>query len=306
VTLGAVSRTATSSLAEPLLVAARAGMPADFSTRVDVLEAGEKSSVYRLSWQVPRPGSCIVKRCSDGGRERTFYRDLAPRLSVSMLRCFGSHEDEDGSAWLVLEDAGDHEPSMESPRSRARLTEWATSLHVRSASLAHESIPDGGPEHFRRRLDVAMACLASRLETEHDRGDREILERCLERCEQLVELWPSFERVCAHFPSTVVHGDLVEENLRLRTGPDGPALVALDWEKVGWGVPAVDLVRVDPELYWSKAHGWLGGTRDEFERLLLVGRIFRVLVHRWTEKSIDKAERAEVRLGRLIAAAAEA
>jgi aminoglycoside phosphotransferase (APT) family kinase protein len=290
--------------ADLLLVAGELGWRPGVDARVEVLEHGSKSSVHRVSWQAPRPGSCVVKRylAADRSFERDFYGRLARRAPVPVLHCYGSYEDEDGSVWLALEDAGDTEPSIGSADDRMLLTEWAVNLHMGGASVGAASLPDAGPRRFAERLRTATAHLEARLGTEAlDDDERDVIERCIERCRQLSRVWPQIERVCSRFPRTLVHGDLVEENLRVRATPRGPELVALDWEKVGWGVPAVDLVRVDPELYWTTAKRWLGGTRAEFDRLVLVGRIFRVLVHRWAEKSIRKAEHAEARLGRLLA-----
>jgi hypothetical protein len=285
--------------------ASQLGFSVDDSLHVEVLELGEKSTVYRLSWREPLPGSCVVKQCTHGSghRERAFYEDVASELSISTLRYFGSREDVNGAFWLVLEDAGDTEPMLDSPDVRALLTEWVARLHLEGASLAVRDLPDAGPQHFAKRLLEAEGRLSARLADDDglDHDDRDILERCVERCRELRGLWPRIEETCSSFPRTLVHGDLVEENLRLLPAPDGQRLVALDWEKAGCGVPAVDLVRVDPELYWEMACGWLGSTRGEFDRLVLAGRIFRLLTHRWAEKSIRKAERAEARLTKLLA-----
>jgi aminoglycoside phosphotransferase (APT) family kinase protein len=113
-------------------------------------------------------------------------------------------------------------------------------------------------------------------------------------------VWPHLEAICERFPPTLVHGDFVEENLRVTAENGHRRLVPLDWEKAGWGVPAVDLVRVDVDLYYELAGEWLRSSRRELAELVLAGKIFRVLVHRWTEKSIGKAKRAEARLAKLM------
>jgi len=289
---------------DPLLVALELGVETGVDARVEMLQDAEKSSVHRLSWWGPQPRTCVVKqyRTAVGGYERDFYRHLAHRLSVPTLHCYGSVEAEDGLVRLALEDDGDRAPSFESPGSRALLTEWAAALHMGGTSIAAASLPDAGPDRYARRLADTTARLVSRLEIDElDEKDRAILERCLDRCRQVSSVWPDLEQVCRRFPPTLVHGDLVEENLRLRATPAGPVLIALDWEKVGWGAPAVDLVRVDPDLYWSRAQRWLGGTRAEFDQLVRAGLIFRVIAHRWAEKSIRKVQHAESRLSRLLA-----
>jgi aminoglycoside phosphotransferase (APT) family kinase protein len=204
--------------------------------------------------------------------------------------------------WLVLEDAGDIEPSLESPVSRTLLTEWAARLHVEGARPRRRGLPNVGPRSFTRRLADAESRVRRRLANGRlDEHDRHVLARCAERCGELKALWPQIEETCSVFPRTIVHGDLVEKNLRLKASSAGPRLVPLDWEKAGWGVPAVDLVSVDPELYWERTSTWLGRTRAELDRLVIVGRIFTVLSRCWTETSIHEADRAEALLGRLLA-----
>ena len=299
--------TVGSTRVHPALAAAeRMGLAVEAAARVEVIDETGKSAAYRVRLAEPRGRSLVVKRCADGlGEvERMLYERVLPVLSVSRPQCCGSHEDADGVVWLALEDAGDDEPSLRTPASRAALTEWAATLHREGARLAGTGLPDRGPAHFRRRLDEARARLVSRLDAGgDDADDRDVLHRAVERCDRLVSVWPRIESICERFPRTLVHGDLVEENLRVTTRNGSRRLVALDWEKAGWGVPAVDLVRVDADLYRELTQQWLACSREGLEQLVFVGRLFRVLVHRWTAKSIGKTERADVRLGRLLAEA---
>jgi aminoglycoside phosphotransferase (APT) family kinase protein len=283
--------------------ASELGFAPDECLHVNVLELGKTSSVYRLSWRNPTPGSCILKQCAPvaGRRERALYESVVPALPLPKPHYFGSREDEERSVWLVLEDAGDTEPSLESPGSRSLLTEWAASLHVRGAQLTLGDLPDAGPNHFASRLADAESELEKRLADEEvDDDEADVLLRCAERCRELDALWPLITRTCSAFPRTIVHGDLVEENLRLLPVNDGHVLLALDWESAGWGVPAIDLARVDPDLYWDRTSSWLGGTRDEFDRLVLAGQIFGVFTDRWAAKSVPKVERVEARLATLV------
>jgi aminoglycoside phosphotransferase (APT) family kinase protein len=142
----------------------------------------------------------------------------------------------------------------------------------------------------------------SRLETGRNSSvDGAILERAIDRCDRLAAVWPRIEGICARFPDTVVHGDVAAENLRVVGVGSTRRLVPLDWEKSGWGVPAVDLVTADPGVYWQLTGGWLRTSREAFDELVSVGRIFGVLLHQWAAKSIGKAERTEARLGKLLA-----
>lgn len=293
------------ALAEhPAVVAAiESGLARPTPSSVDALLDSKKSAVYRLGWAEPHLAPVIVKRCTDGlGQiERLLYERLLPDLPIRSLRCYGSFEQERGRIWLTLEDAGDHEPSFESGRWREAATRFLAAIHAAGAGLDTGSgLPDRGPDHFANRLRAARAQLETRLAGESDLDDRDILLRGIERCDVLESFWPRVEEICARYPRTLVHGDFVEENLRVVAEPRPERLVPLDWEKAGCGVPAVDLVRVVPDLYWRLTRRRLGGTRREFDELVLVGMVFRVLVHRWTGKSIRKARDAAARLDELM------
>ena len=276
-----------------------AGLPAG-GARVEALERGEKSVVYRLVWDGVSPGSCVVKHCSSHGCEGLAYEQLLPALGIPALHCFASTATPAGSLWLVLEDAGDEAPELGSTASQRMLTTWAAALHEAGRSARASFLGDASPAYFAARLDDAEVRLVSRLDAEQDHDDRETLERCVERCRRVRDAWPLVETICEGVPFTVVHGDLVEENLRLRRAGDRVEIVPLDWEKAAWGLPAIDLIRLDPALYWRLTRSWLCLSQEHVSRLVVVGRIFRVLTHRWTEKSVGKAERAEARLATLM------
>ena len=78
--------------------------------------------------------------------------------------------------------------------------------------------------------------------------------------------WAEVERLSDCLPPTLVHGDFVIRNLRIRPGATGLALLVYDWEMAGWGFPATDLAQVDRcaradlDVYYSVA-------RDDFPQL---------------------------------------
>jgi thiamine kinase-like enzyme len=126
--------------------------------------------------------------------------------------------------------------------------------------------------------------------------------------------------ICADLPRTLVHGDLVAKNLRLRRDAAGPAIVALDWEWSGWGVPAADLHLLaqdttgsDLLAYRSAMSGYTRALDDDQVRLLaLVGNSFRLLAcvdwvtphlrYPWPEAAMTKLRAYEQPLGAWAAA----
>jgi len=98
--------------------------------------------------------------------------------------------------------------------------------------------------------------------------------------------WTEVEEFCGTIPNTLVHGDLVVKNVRLKPAPSGFALIAFDWENGGWGVPATDLCQfadpttLNPDLYTYAATLAEKGCRLEpgkLRQLAEYGSIFRVL-----------------------------
>src|SRR5439155_16761485 len=65
--------------------------------------------------------------------------------------------------------------------------------------------------------------------------------------------WSEVEKMCQEGYRTVVHGDFVIKNVRVRTTPAGTRLLVFDWEQAGWGIPCADLAQlrdrtVSPDL----------------------------------------------------------
>jgi ATP-binding cassette subfamily B protein len=211
--------------------------------RVDLLRAKKKSAVYRLGLGNGTT-SVIAKR----GRseqllvERTIYENVLPRLAVSALRSHGFvREEGQDFAWLFVEDAGDARcPLAQHGTLAAR---WLGELHGGAADLdVAPSLPERGPRHYLEHLRAARTTILDNFDNPALRADdRGTLRALVSTCELIEAGWNGVEAICDRFPRTLVHGDLVARNLRLRRDVDRPAIVAFDWECSGWGVPAVDV-----------------------------------------------------------------
>src|SRR5207247_1715631 len=97
--------------------------------------------------------------------------------------------------------------------------------------------------------------------------------------------WREVEKVCQDEPRTIVHGDFVIKNVRVRTTVGSTSFLVFDWENAGWGVPCTDLAQltartVSPDLdsYASALRGsWPGVSGVRVRELAECGRFFRLL-----------------------------
>jgi ATP-binding cassette subfamily B protein len=255
--------------------------------RADRLRANEKREIYRLALG-NGTGSVIAKR---GPRdtlrlERAIYESVLPRLPYPALRYFGFVADDDERfAWLFIEDGGDDPcPLAEHGPLAAR---WLGTLHGAAAELdLTESLPERGPAHYLEHLHAARTTILDNLDNPAlGAGDRRTLRAVVSTCELIESSWRGVEAICSDLPRTLVHGDLVARNLRLRRDEAGPAIVAFDWECSGFGVPAADVFQLAVEgrrknlsSYRSTICEYARGVdEDELRALLLVGKGFRLL-----------------------------
>jgi ATP-binding cassette, subfamily B, bacterial len=263
---------------------APAGPPVD---RVDRLRAREKDEFYRLALR-NGAASVIAKRGRSEALllERTIYESILPRLPPPVLRYFGFVADGDEKfAWLFIEDAGD-EPCLLAEHG-SLVARWLGTLHGGAAEFdLASSLPERGPGHYLERLRAARAAIIDNFDNPALCADeRNTLRTIVLSCELIESSWGGVEAICADLPRTLVHGDLTGRNLRLRSGEAGPAIVALDWECSGFGVPAADLyqfavdaTREDVSRYLSTTSEFARGIdKDELRALVLVGNGFRLI-----------------------------
>jgi aminoglycoside phosphotransferase (APT) family kinase protein len=149
-----------------------------------------------------------------------------------------------------------------------------------------------------------------------DRWQRGQLRGIISNCD-LVELeWDRTEQFCRSMPTTLVHGDFIGKNVRMRSRPEGMEILAFDWEVAGRGIPAVDLAQAtlsstgflanpDLEAYWATVHH-TGLGFEAVQRLGVYGTIFRCLaalswesrslVHPWPEWPVKNMAKYEAEL----------
>lgn len=249
----------------------------------------KKSAVYRLSCTGPGGYEVIAKRCRShtAATERLIYTEVLPQLPVPILRFHGLvKEAEADFCWMFLDDAGDSEYSLESNRHRQLAGEWLALVHGCSGRVELPELPDRSPDHYIKGLRASRDTILRNIDQPVlTADDRRAFERLLMQCDAVEARWDRITDFCAAMPPSVVHGDFVPKNMRVRSGASGPALLVYDWECAGWGVPAADLTQRDtrspsPDLdaycrairqFWPQLHS------GHVEMLATVGRIFRLV-----------------------------
>jgi hypothetical protein len=262
--------------------------------QVDSLKQTRKSHVYRIRCAEPDGATVIAKRGRTliVERERRVYEQVLHRLPDIGVRYFGSFAEPGGRfSWLFIEEAVGEAYSPSLPQHRSAAAHWLARLHVNAAANSQPDwLPDRGPSHYRRRLDVIAAAITAQLSrSDWSPEEHRVLEAVFEACQAVDRRWNRVEAICAGVPATVVHGDMKRKNLRVDSGPQPLKLQAFDWANCGWAVPAVDLASsgrsagplgANPDLddYHAEITSWHGGlSSSRVEALAMAGCAFRCL-----------------------------
>src|SRR6266536_5667200 len=257
---------------------------------VEVLKLKWKTAVYRLTGTGPDGLGLIAKRClkRTATVERMIYEDFLGQLRMPALRYYGSIEEPDGDyCWQFLEDAGGGEYRADIPNHRVLAGRWLGTIHSLAMQPGLEGrLPGPQPVHYLNLLQSSRESirnLAGNPLLPDD--DVRTLRALLIDCDVLESRWGQVEGICQDAPRTIVHGDLVRKNLRVRSTAEGPVLLVFDWENAGWGVPGTDLAQfagrsVSPDLAAYRAAMKKGGTRLDarlVRRRVECATIFRLL-----------------------------
>jgi len=267
---------------------AMSGNRADPASAEALKESG-RTRVYRLRGAGPAGSAVIAKRRRAGGigMELLWYRELARRVGVRSPELYGHFQDE-AHEWLMLEDVGDEPYDVRSRAHRAALTTWLLAVHRDVALLgATSQLPEHGPERYRDHLRRARRLIDGNLDHPAlTRPDVSFLAAVSETLGEVDGRWGDIESVCTGWPQTLVHGDLVGKNIRIRRANGVVEVVVLDWATGGWGIPAPDLsvsplrsISPCPLLgRYGDAPERLGGLSSRrLRQLSVVGTAFRAL-----------------------------
>lgn len=249
-----------------------------------------KSGIYRLAGVGPGGSAIVAKRCpwETALIERPIYEEFLPHIGLPTLRCYGSVEDPDGdSHWLFLEEAHGDPYSRFDGEHRALAARWIAAIHRAGRPWAGH-LPARDTSYY---LELLRASRAKALEYAGcdalSEEETEVLRRTADQCDRLESAWGRLEDVCRAAPETVVHGDLVERNVRVRSSSDGPQLLVFDWEFAGYGTPAIDLAQfslrsISPDLptYRSGLACW-PTTEVELGQLAACGTFLQIVNAMW-------------------------
>jgi ATP-binding cassette, subfamily B, bacterial len=244
-------------------------------------------------------GPTIAKRrsrkCAE--TEHTIYQLVLPQLPIPPVQCRGFAADQDSEgAWLFVEDVGGERYRNGRHEHRILAARWLATVHACGMNPSTRALlPDRGPSHYLTELRWSCTEISSHLACDHfSADDRRILVAALRALTELESRWDRIEAWCDAMPHTLVHGDFVAKNCRVRkAGTLELELVAFDWETAGWGAPAVDLasnafgihgVGVDRDTYAAAMRdAWPGLGQRELEQAVRIGDAQRVVAAtRWS------------------------
>ena len=259
---------------------------------IEVLRHGKKAATYRLVGAGPDGAPIIAQRSNVAKAriERLLYEQILPHVPVASPRYYGFREEGPEFAWLFLEDVGDERYSATDQADLALAGRWVGLMHTTAVQVAAaQGLPDGGPRRYLDHLRTASGTIHANLaDPALTAADITTLRLLLSEFDGLDRGWTNIEGACTGIPATLAHGDFQRKNAYIRNGASGPELVAIDWETAGWGVPAVDLTKIDLGTYWSVVHPcWPDVRLEDVQRLAAVGRIFLQLAAiRWVSPEL--------------------
>jgi hypothetical protein len=246
--------------------------------RITILRGERRGSIiYRLEGAGPKGGAVIAKhsRSLTAVVEVTIYEEILPHVPVFVPQYYGSLEEPDrGLHWLFIEDAGEVLYSTANSEHRILAAQWLGNLHTYGASLTTEvNLPDRGLDYYLDILHSVRERILGNLENPAlQTDDISLLETIVDQFNLIESHWNEIEAVCVNIPKTVVHGDFVGKNVRVRKSFSGSMLLPFDWESAGYGVPAPDLEGLDIAVYRSTiSKCWPYLLIEDVEQLAKIG-----------------------------------
>ena len=271
--------------------------------RISVLYDERKTQVYKLHVDGKSRSSVIAKRCRRQSAllEKKLYEQVLPHLPVVGLRYYGSVDEPAGEfCWLFLEEVRGKQFSAASEDHRQLAAQWVGAVHAAATDVpAAATLSDRSAEYYLEQLRMARAemeqGLANPVLTANSRHVKLVTEM-LSQLDSLQRQWNEIADYCNSMPRTLVHGDLMVKNVRVRRTRGQSRLLVMDWETSGWGVPGIDIAQlggrmsISPELmlYHSLIQKrWPSIGIHEVQRLADYGGIFRLICAiRWATRDL--------------------
>ena len=263
-------------------------------TRVDLI--GDKRSlerkieIFRLTLESSESvglSVVVAKRLSTESclAEYRSYEILAHR-SVSCLKCYGYVAEGEDECWLFLEDAGGETFNSTSDRHRLSAYDWIARMHVETARGREHHPRDRGVDYYGQVCSTSRKHLLSALHRgAFEAEDTHTLNALVAALRELEAQWGHLRLACDRVPQSLTHNALLDRNFRVREHRGEVDFVAFDWERSGWGSPALDIGRLvgwAPEEgvheYWRRVRSaWSGVSADDVERLAVTGSLFKLI-----------------------------
>jgi hypothetical protein len=239
---------------------------------------------YRLKG-VGREGSAVIAKqctCGTGMLQHTIYKEILSRLPVPTLCCYGFVEEPSGElCWLFLEDAGTDVFSFRIREHRTLGARWLRLLHTSAVRVAATArLPDRGLDYYLEHLQLARDTIQRAvIDSTLSPDDLVVLESIVSQCNVVEASWSKVERFCDRMPQTLVHSNFRPASISVRNGRTGIALLPVDWEGAGQGIPAADLAQLeqtDIAIYWSVVRrSWPYLGVQDIQQMANLGGIFR-------------------------------
>jgi hypothetical protein len=268
-----------------------------------------KWSVFRLHGMLSGQRAVVAKYCSRATAEveQLIYERVIPEIGVSAADLLGVSVEDEDARWLFLSDEGDMRWSPNDRDQRRLFTDWVATMHERSAGHpAIAQLPDRGADHYFRLLRIARERMSS--------AKLPGLRAAIDALAALEARWSAVTEQSRALPETLVHGDLVPKNIRLRSGEVFRAIVPLDWETAGVGSPAADLAHEwfleSPECrstYRQGVRSLAPGLSDaDLTGVIRAGMAFRsVAAMAWQTEYLELQWKIEKSVANLLAYASE-
>jgi hypothetical protein len=172
----------------------------------------------------------VAKRCeADTAKvEIALYGEVFPKISAPTLRFYGSEEIPGAEyCWIFLEDGGDRKCSYRRKPDRALAVEWLAALHTSAHHLDLDFLP--GPDlyfasHLREGRELIAGSLDNPVFSSEHRG---LLSQVVRDLEITAFHRDEVAAYCSKMPKTLVHGDFVAKNIRIKDRTGAPALLAV-------------------------------------------------------------------------------
>lgn len=227
-----------------------------------------KSAVYWLRGAGP-VGETVIAKMSKrqaAALETLIYSEILPAIGVDAPVFHGALDEGGQFSWMFLEYVEGERYSTRRANHRRLVGGWLAELHAASSAATRGALPDRGPAHFLAWLREGRAKLAASSDWPQLTSDEAALaERLCRSLDVLEEYWEQVVALAGLLPPTLVHGDLVHKNIVVRDRAGAPAVAAFDWEKAGWGPPAIDLAQL-PESHRFAANACLDAYHSGLKR----------------------------------------